>query len=284
MSNMRAIHVPAAGEPMVLVEVPIPSPDPDQVLIKVDACGVCYGESKIIEGWANAYPRIPGHEVVGVIVEIGSTDCKWNIGQRVGIGWDGGHTCGHHHTTALTMNGGYAEYMVANVDALTLIPDELSSEEAAPILCAGETVFTALRNSVARAGDLVAISGIGGLGHLAIQYAKKIGFRVVAISGSKDKEQLARDLGAHEFIDASISNVGDALKALGGAKAIIATAPDAKTIASLVNGLGEGGELIIAAVSGEDLGPDGHGLPEGTEHYSRDFYRKERRTRGSFAL
>ncbi|UPT36774.1 alcohol dehydrogenase catalytic domain-containing protein [Pseudomonas amygdali] len=254
MSTMNAIQVPAPGEPMELVQIPVPTPEVDQVLIRVEACGVCYGESKIIEGWASSYPRIPGHEVVGVIEKLGTGAGKWKVGQRVGIGWDGGHSCGHHQTTALTMNGGYAEYMVANADALILIPDELSSEQAAPILCAGETVFSALRNSVARAGDVVAVSGIGGLGHLAIQYAKKIGLYVVAISSSKDKENLARELGAHQFIDASTEDVAAKLKELGGAKVIVATAPDGKTISGLIGGLGTDAELIIAAVSSDDLG------------------------------
>ncbi|WP_233556224.1 alcohol dehydrogenase catalytic domain-containing protein [Noviherbaspirillum sedimenti] len=239
---------------MELVQVPIPDPKVDQILIRVQACGVCHGEAKIIEGWANSYPRIPGHEVVGVVEKLGDGATKWKVGQRVGIGWDGGHTCGHHQTTALTMDGGYAEYMVANEDALILIPEELSSEEAAPILCAGETVFSALRNSVARAGDVVAISGIGGLGHLAIQYAKKIGLYVVAISGNKDKEELARNLGAHQFIDSSTENVAEKLRELGGAKVIVATAPHGKTISSLIDGLGKDSELIIAAVADDDLG------------------------------
>lgn len=254
MSMMKAVQVPAAGKPMELVQIPVPKPKADQVLIRVQACGVCHGEAKIIEGWANSYPRIPGHEVVGTIEEAGESASKWKIGQRVGIGWDGGHCCGHHHTTALTMDGGYAEFMVANEDALVLIPDDMSSAEAAPILCAGETVFSALRNSSARAGDTVAISGIGGLGHLAIQYGKKMGFRVVAISNGHDKERLARELGAHDYIDASIEDVGQKLKDLGGANVIVATAPNGKTINGLIPGLGKDAELIIAAVSDEACG------------------------------
>lgn len=254
MSMMRAIQVPNVGLPMELVQIPIPEPKEGQILIRVEACGVCHGEAKIIEGWASSYPRIPGHEVVGVVDKLGPGASKWKVGQRVGVGWDGGHTCGHHHTTALTMDGGYSEYMVTNEDAMILIPEELSSEEAAPILCAGETVFSALRNSAARAGDVIAISGIGGLGHLAIQYAKKAGFYVVAISGSSEKEALSRELGAHQFIDSSCQDVAEKLRELGGAKVIVATAPHAKTISDLIGGLGKDAELIIAAVTDDDLG------------------------------
>ena len=169
MSMMRAIQVAAKGEPMQMVQLPIPQPDEGQVLLKVEACGICHGDSKVIEGAASSYPRIPGHEVVGVVEKLGSNVTQWKVGQRVGIGWHGGHG----HTTALTTDGGYAEYMVAYEDGLILIPDEITAEEAAPLLCAGVTTFSALHNSKARMGDLVAVSGIGGLGHLAIQYAKK---------------------------------------------------------------------------------------------------------------
>ena len=249
MNVMKAIQVHAKGEPMKLVKIPVPQPKEGQVLIQVEACGICHGDSKVIEGWASEYPRIPGHEVVGVITQLGKGVTKWKVGQRVGIGWHGGH----NHTTALTMDGGYAEYMVAYEDDLILIPNELSSEEAAPILCAGETVFSAIRNSKARPGDIVAISGIGGLGHLAIQYAKKAGFQTVAISRGKEKEELSRKLGAHHYIDTETEDVAKSLKDLGGAKVIIATAPNTKAINPLINGLCVGGELIIAAVSDEPL-------------------------------
>lgn len=178
MATMRAIQVAAKGEPMTLVEIPIPQPGKGQVLLKVEACGICHGDSKVIEGAASSYPRIPGHEVVGIVDKLGEEVSQWKVGQRVGIGWHGGHG----HTTALTTDGGYAEYMVAYEDGLIAIPDEITAEEAAPLLCAGETTFSALHNSSARPGDLVAISGVGGLGHLAIQYAKKAGYEVVAIS------------------------------------------------------------------------------------------------------
>ena len=244
MEMMKAIQVAAKGEPMRLVEIPVPQPEEGQVLLKVEACGICHGDSKVIEGAASSYPRIPGHEVVGTVAKLGEGVSKWKIGQRVGIGWHGGHG----HTTALTTDGGYAEYMVAYEDGLIAISDEITAEETAPLLCAGETVFSALHNSSARMGDLVAVSGIGGLGHLAVQYAKKAGYEVAAISCGADKEQLARQLGAHHYIDSEKENPAEALKALGGAKVILATVPNAKTISSLLGGLGTKGELIIAAV------------------------------------
>lgn len=246
MKMMKAIQVAAKGEPMKLVEIPVPTPNEEQVLIKVEACGVCHGDAKVIEGAASSYPRIPGHEVVGIVETNGK---KWSKGQRVGIGWHGGHG----QTTALTTDGGYAEYMVVYEDGLISIPDEISPEEAAPLLCAGETTFSALHNSKARIGDLIAVSGIGGLGHLAVQYAKKAGFEVAAISRGTDKEELAKKLGAHHYIDTEKENAAEALQSLGGAKAIIATAPNPKTISALMGGLCKDGELIIAAVSEEQL-------------------------------
>lgn len=249
MSMMKAIQVAAKGEDMKLVEIPIPQPDEGQVLLKVEACGICHGGSKVIEGAASSYPRIPGHEVVGIVDKLGTGVTKWKTGQRVGIGWHGGHG----HTTALTTDGGYAEYMTAYEDGLIAIPDGIIAEEAAPLLCAGETTFSALHNSNARPGDLVAISGIGGLGHLAIQYAKKAGYEVTAISRGADKEELARTLGAHHYIDSEKENPADALQSMGGAKVILATAPNANTISSLIGGLGTNGELIIAAVDDQPL-------------------------------
>ena len=249
MPTMKAVQVKAKGESMTLVNIPVPQPGAEQILLKVEACGICHGDAKVIEGAASSYPRIPGHEVVGIVEQLGPNASKWKKGQRVGIGWYGGHG----ETTALTTDGGYAEYMVAYEDGLIAIPDEISSEEAAPLLCAGETVFSALRNSKARPGDIVAISGIGGLGHLAVQYAKKAGFEVVAISRGNDKKTLALELGAHHYIDSAKDNVPAALQALGGAKVIIATAPSAKAISPLIGGLCKDGELIIAAVSDEPL-------------------------------
>lgn len=249
MEMMKAIQVAAKGEPMKLVEIPVPQPGEGQVLLKVEACGICHGDSKVIEGAASSYPRIPGHEVVGTVAKLGPGVTRWNMGQRVGIGWHGGHG----HTTALTTDGGYAQYMVAYEDGLIAISDEITSEEAAPLLCAGETIFSALHNSCAHMGDLIAVSGIGGLGHLAVQYAKKAGYEVAAISRGADKEALARKLGAHHYIDSQKENPAQELKALGGAKVILATAPNPKVISSLMGGLGPKGELIIAAVDDNPL-------------------------------
>lgn len=262
------MQVPAKGEKMRLVEIPVPQPGEGQVLLKVEACGVCNGDAGVINGMAPAYPRIPGHEVIGVIEALGPRSGKWEVGQRVGIGWHGNHD---GHVTGLTIDGGYAEFMVAYAEGLSSIPDEISALEAAPLMCAGETTFSALRNSKARPGDLVAISGIGGLGHLAVQYAHKAGYRTAAISRGHDKETLARRLGAHFYINADIEDSAQALQALGGAKVILATAPNAKVISSLIKGLGKDGELIIVAGSGEPL-----------EWSARDFLKGPNTIRGSF--
>lgn len=264
---MKAMQIKAKGEPMQLVEIPIPQPATGQILMRVEACGVCNGDSKTIKGGAPAYPMIPGHEVIGIVEALGAGSTKWNIGDRVGIGYNGGHS----QITGLTVNGGFAEYMVAFENSLTSIPQEVTSLEAAPLMCAGETTFSAIRNSKARPGDLVAISGIGGLGHLAIQYAQKAGFRTVAISRGIDKEKLARELGAHHYIDSETENPAEVLKSLGGAKVILATAPNPKVISSMINGLGADGELIIVAGSSEPLALS-----------AMDFLRGERTVRGSF--
>ncbi|WP_280166128.1 zinc-binding dehydrogenase [Priestia aryabhattai] len=267
MKMMKAIQIPSKGEKMKLVEIPVPHPGEGQVLLRVESCGVCNGDSMAIQGASPEYPRIPGHEVIGVVEELGAGSTKWNIGERVGIGWHGGN----NHVTGLTMDGGYAEYMVAYEDSLSSIPNELSALEAAPLMCAGETTFSALRNSKARPGDLVAIQGIGGLGHLAVQYAKKAGFRTVAISRGSAKEKLIRQLGAHHYIDSEKEDPAQALQALGGAKVILATAPNAKAISSLINGLGSDSELIIIAGSGEKL-----------ELSAMDFLKGPNTVRGSF--
>ncbi|AVK51453.1 alcohol dehydrogenase [Clostridium sp. MF28] len=228
---------------------------------------MCNGDSRAIEGGAPEYPRIPGHEVIGIVEELGVGSTKFEIGQRVGVGWNGGH----NHVTGLTIDGGYAEYMLVYEEGLSSIPSDLSSLEAAPLMCAGETTFSALKNSKARLGDIVAIQGIGGLGHLAIQYAKKAGFRTVAISRGSDKEKLARQLGAYYYIDSEKEEPSQALQRLGGAKVILATAPNAKAISSLINGLGSDGELIIIAGSEEPL-----------ELSAMDFLKGPNTVRGSF--
>lgn len=264
---MKAMQIPFKGEKMKLVEIPVPQPREGQVLLRVEACGVCHGDSRTIRGGAPEYPRIPGHEVIGIVEELGTGSTKWKIGERAGIGYHGGD----NHVTGLTLDGGFAEYMVAYENSLSSIPNELSTLEAAPLMCAGETTFSALRNSKARPGDLVAIQGLGGLGHLAVQYAKKAGFLTVAISRGSAKEELIRQLGAHHYIDSEKEDSAQALQALGGAKVILATAPNSKAISSLINGLGSDSELIIIAGTENQL-----------ELSARDFLKGPNTVRGSF--
>lgn len=220
------------------------------MLLRVEACGICHGDSKVIEGAASSYPRIPGHEVVGVVERPGTNISKWKVGQRVGIGWHGGHG----HTTALTTDGGYAEFMVAYEDGLILIPDEITAEEAAPLLCAGETTFSALHNSKARPGDLAAVSGIGGLGHLAVQYAKKQDARSRQFPVVRIRNSLPKNLGRITILTVIVRTLLRYSKRWVEPKVILATAPDAKVISSLMGGLGVNGELIIVAVNDEPLG------------------------------
>jgi D-arabinose 1-dehydrogenase-like Zn-dependent alcohol dehydrogenase len=268
VASMRAVQVREPGAELALVTIDIPEPGPREVLVKVEACGVCHGDAIPIVGRypGLSHPRVPGHEVVGTIAKLGSAVGGWREGQRVGVGWSGGvcmsceacergdfEHCDDPWTTGLNVDGGYAEYMVARASALVRIPEELASADVAPLLCAGATTFSALQDSGAKGGDVVAIHGIGGLGHLGIQYAQRLGFTTVAISRGRDKEALARVLGAHHFIDAEESDVGQELHKLGGARVILATAPNAKAIGSLVNGLSSGGELIIVAAPNEPL-------------------------------
>ncbi len=251
MTMMKAVQITKRGGPLELVEMTIPEPQSGQVLLRVEACGVCHGEMVAIEGHHPhmQYPRVPGHEVIGVIEKLGVDVTSWAIGERVGVGWNGGHG----EVTGLTMDGGYAEYMVAYADGLARIPTELSSVEAAPLLCAGVTTFGALKNSIARMGDVVAVLGIGGLGHLAIQFAKNAGFYTVAISRGSEKKSLALQLGAHLYIDTEREDPAAVLKSLGGAKVILATAPSGDAISAVFGGLAPGGELITVAGSGEPL-------------------------------
>ncbi|SAL80219.1 alcohol dehydrogenase [Caballeronia choica] len=268
MTKMKAVEVREAGGPLQLVERDVPEPGPGHVRIKVQACGICHSDSMTKEGhWPGIqYPRVPGHEIAGVIDAIGSEVEEWKVGQRVGVGWHGGH-CGHcEHcrrgdfvlcqralVPGISYDGGYADYMVAPVQALARIPDDLSDVDAAPLLCAGITTFNALRNSGARAGDVVAILGIGGLGHLGVQFANKMGFHTVAIARGKDKAPLAKQLGAHHYIDSSTENVAEALTALGGAKVILATATSGKAMNATLGGLGLNGKLIMVGVSEEPV-------------------------------
>ena len=265
---MKAVQVSKPGGNFEVVERPIPEPGRGQVRIKVEACGLCHSDSLVKEGyWPGIqYPRVPGHEIAGRIEAIGADVTLWKPGQRVGVGWHGGHCfqcdacrrgdfilCQFEKVTAITFDGGYAEYMVAPAEAVAAIPDDLPADEAAPLLCAGITVFNSLRNSGARAGELVAVQGIGGLGHLGIQYAHRMGFRTVAIGRGKDKEPLARKLGAHEYVDTGASAPAEALQKLGGARVILATAPDSKSISALVDGLGGNGKLWVVGAGAEPL-------------------------------
>jgi propanol-preferring alcohol dehydrogenase len=248
---MKAVQIPRRGGAFELVDRPVPEAGPGQVLIQVEACGICQGENVAIHGhWPNMqYPRIPGHEIIGVVKGLGASVSGWRVGQRVGVGWSGGGD----EVTGLTVDGGYADHAVAAASALVAIPDGISPLNAAPLMCAGVTTFSALRHSKARMGDVVAVQGIGGLGHLAIQFAQRAGFRTVAISRGRQKEALARELGAHAYVDAESQDVGKELQALGGAKVVIATAPSAKSISACVGGLARDGEVVIVAGSNEKL-------------------------------
>lgn len=268
MPSMRAIQVGKPGGDFELVERKIPDPGRTQVRIKVEACGVCHSDVLVKEGlWPGLpYPRIPGHEVAGRIDALGADVTTWQHGQRVGVGWHGGHCfvcdfcrrgdfilCKNEKITSLHFDGGYAEYMIAPAEAVAAIPDDLSAVDAAPLMCAGITTFNSLRNAGARPGDLVAVQGIGGLGHLGIQYARQMGFRTVAIGRGQDKEALARKLGASLYIDTADGDPAAALQKLGGARLILATAPDSKSTSALMDGLVRGGKLLVVGVGPEPL-------------------------------
>jgi len=268
MSRVKAVQVSKPGGNFEIVERPIPEPARGQVRIKVEACGICHSDALVKEGhWPGIqYPRVPGHEIAGRIDAVGADVTLWKRGQRVGVGWHGGHDftceacrrgdfllCQVGKITAISFDGGYAEYMIANAEAVAAIPDDLPADQAAPLLCAGITVYNSLRNSGARGGDLVAVQGIGGLGHLGIQYARQMGFRTVAIGRGGDKGPLARKLGAHEYVDTSAGAPAEALQKLGGARVILATAPDSKAISALVDGLAANGKLVIVGASPEPL-------------------------------
>jgi D-arabinose 1-dehydrogenase-like Zn-dependent alcohol dehydrogenase len=265
---MKTIQIPGPGGPLQLVDREIPTPKPDWVRIRVHACGVCHSDSLAIEGqWPGLkYPLVPGHEVGGVIDEIGSAVTTWKKGQRVGVGWYGGH-CGvciacrrgdliNCHTakiTGFTHDGGYSEYMVSPAQALAAIPDDLSFEDAGPLMCAGVTTFNALRHSHAMPGDLVAIEAIGGLGHLAVQFANKFGYRTVAIARGNDAKDLALKLGAHAYIDSDATNPAEELQRMGGAKAILSTVPSGKAMSGMIDGLGDNGKLMVIGASAEPI-------------------------------
>jgi len=266
--KMKAAQITKPGGDWELVERDIPEPSAGQVCVKVEACGICHSDVFVKEGgWPGLqYPRVPGHEVAGRIEAVGVNVTEWKQGQRVGVGWHGGHCfvcaqcrhgdfamCVNRKVTGFDFDGGYAEYLIAPAAAVAAIPDKLPAEEAGPFMCAGVTVYNALRNSGARGGDLVAVHGIGGLGHLGIQYARQMGFETVALGRGKDKESLAKKLGAHHYIDSGVGNAAAELQKLGGARVILATAPNAMAISALVDGLSPDGELIIPAAPNEPL-------------------------------
>jgi D-arabinose 1-dehydrogenase-like Zn-dependent alcohol dehydrogenase len=260
MPKMRAVQVARPKAAFEIVEREIPEPGAGSVRIKVQACGICHSDSLTKEGFPLVhYPRVPGHEVVGVVDAVGSAVAWWTAGQRVGVGWHGGN-CGYCDAcrrgdffacqtftaiTGITSDGGYAEYMIARAEAVAMVPDELSPVEAAPLMCAGVTTFNCLRNSGARPGDLVAVLGLGGLGHLGVQFAARAGFRTVAIARGKDKEPLARQLGAVRYIDSQAQDPAAELRNLGGAKVILATVTNGDAMAAVVGGLAANGALMV---------------------------------------
>jgi len=265
---MKAAQISKAGGDWELVERDTPEPGPGQVRVKVEACGICHSDALVKDGvWPGLqYPRVPGHEIAGRVDAVGANVTSWAVGQRVGVGWHGGHCfvceqcrrgdfamCVNRKITGIDFDGGYAEYLIAPAAVVAAIPDDLPAEEAGPFMCAGVTVFNALRNSGARAGEVVAVHGIGGLGHLGIQYARQMGFETVAINRGNDKEPLARQLGAHHYIDATAMDVVAELQKLGGANVILATAPNAQAISGLVDGLAPSGKLLVPAAPLEPL-------------------------------
>jgi D-arabinose 1-dehydrogenase-like Zn-dependent alcohol dehydrogenase len=278
MAKMKAVQVSKAGAAFEVVEREIPEPGLRQVRIKVEACGICHSDAFVKSG---AYPglvlpRIPGHEIAGRVDAVGSDVTAWSPGQRVGVGWHGGHcfecnacrkglfiNCENAAITGISFDGGYAEYVVVPQAAVARIPDQLEAVDAGPLLCAGITTYNALRNSGARPGDTVAVQGIGGLGHLAIQYASRMGFRTVAISRGAEKEALARQLGAHEYIDTQALTAAEGLTKLGGADLVLATAPNSDAIGSTMDGLKARGKLLIVAAPFEPLKISAFGMLSG---------------------
>jgi D-arabinose 1-dehydrogenase-like Zn-dependent alcohol dehydrogenase len=265
MSKMRAVQVARPGGPFEIVGREIPAPAAGHVRIKVQACGICHSDSLVKEGhWPGLqYPRVPGHEVVGVVDAVGAGVVQWQPGQRVGVGWHGGH-CGYCDScrngdffackvalqiTGISFDGGYADYLVAPAVAVARLPEDLSAVEAAPLMCAGITTYNALRNSAARSGDLVAVLGLGGLGHLGVQYAVKMGFQTVGIARGSDKAPLARQLGAHHYIDSSAQDPAAELQKLGGAKVILATVTAGDAMSAVQGGLGVNGTLIVVGAA-----------------------------------
>jgi D-arabinose 1-dehydrogenase-like Zn-dependent alcohol dehydrogenase len=265
---MKMALIPKPGADFEIVEREIPKPGSGQVLIKVQACGVCHSDVITKEGGLPGiqYPRVPGHEVAGVIDELGAGVSAWKKGQRVGVGWHGGHdgtclscrrgdfrNCRNRQIPGVTYDGGYQQYMLAPVEALAAIPESLSAVDAAPLLCAGITTFGALRRSGALPGDLVAVQGVGGLGHLGIQFASKFGYKVAAIGRGPENAALAEKLGAKVYIDSKAKNAAEELQKLGGAQVILATAPSSKAMSALIDGLAPNGKLMVAGAATEPI-------------------------------
>jgi len=268
IAPMKAAQISKPGGDFEIVEREIPNPSAGEVRIKVQACGVCHSDVVTKEGLLPgiAYPRVPGHEVVGVIDELGAGVTQWKKGQRVGVGWHGGQdgtcpscrrgdfgTCANLKICGVSYDGGYQEYMVAPVEALAAMPESLDAAEAGPLMCAGVTTFNALRHSGAMPSDLVAVQGIGGLGHLGIQFAKHFGYRVAAVGRGPENAALAKKLGAHVYIDSAATDAAAELQKLGGARAILATAPSAKAMSSIVGGLGANGVLVVVGAPAEPM-------------------------------
>lgn len=295
MAKNLAVQVGKAGGEFELVEREIPQPSAGEVRIKVEACGICHSDMIVKHGGfpGLTYPRVPGHEVVGVVEEVGGGVTEWKKGDRVGVGWHGGHcfvcdscrrgdfvTCQKQQITGITRDGGYQQYMLARHEALALVPEGLDPADAAPLMCAGITTFNALRNSGARPGDLVGVQGIGGLGHLGIQYAAKAGYRVVGIGRGPENGALAKKLGAFAYVDTKATKVAEELKKLGGIKVLLATAPNAKAMSDTIEGLAVGGKLLVVGAPLEPMEVsalqllmarrDIQGWPSGTARDSQD--------------
>jgi D-arabinose 1-dehydrogenase-like Zn-dependent alcohol dehydrogenase len=269
IAYMRSVQVSKPKGPLEIVEKDIPKPGAREVRIKVQACGVCHSDSFTKEGLFPGiqYPRVPGHEIAGIIDEVGKEVSQWQPKQRVAVGWHGGNcghcescrrgdfvTCKYAQVPGISYDGGYADYMIAPMEALALIPEQLSAIEAAPLMCAGITTYNALRNSGARVGDTVAILGMGGLGHLGIQFAAKMGFNTVAIGRARDKEEeLMKNLGARQYIDNRSQNAVEELNKLGGAKVILATVPSGKAMTEILEGLAANGKLVVIGASDEPI-------------------------------
>ena len=263
IAPMKVAQISKAGGDFEIVEREIPNPSAGQVRIKVQACGICHSDALTKDGWPGIqYPRVPGHEVAGIVDEVGGGVTSWKKGQRVGVGWHGGHdntciscrrgdfrNCQNVKIPGISYDGGYQQYMVAPIEALAAIPESLGDAEAAPLLCAGITTYNALRHSGAMPGDLVAVQGIGGLGHLGVQWANKFGYKVAAIGRGPENAALAKKLGASVYIDSKATNAAQELQKLGGAQVILATAPNSKAMSELIDGLGPNGKFVVVGAT-----------------------------------